>query len=157
MVKRAHVKQDAWQSDGQGDQTHSGSYVASNGCHNQLAGYYIANSTTPGTQQQDAWHSDFSGTGPFTTSAYPEQASHLVIGNEQPAAPAAPAAFGNFNYQPTYQQEVWHHAQGAPEPNVFFAGPNVTQTGGFPNPDHTYLVQSRIPSLICAHRRDATS
>jgi len=157
------VTQDAWQSDGQGDQTHcgesfvqhnviypSGSYVASNTRHNsacQLAGYYIANST-PGTQQ-DAWHTDCNGTGPYSAKAYPEQASHhpsTAVSSE--GCPQPPPAYTNFAYQTAYQQEASHHLQGASEQNLYYtgavAGANVVQTAGYPNADHTYLVRTML-------------
>lgn len=156
------MKQDAWQNDGQGDQTHCadcyvqhnviyppGSYVSSNACHSsafQLAGYYIANSP-PGTQPE-VWHTDYNGTGPYSATAYNEQASHLpntVISSEGCTPPAA--AYANFSYQTAtpYQQEPWHHVQGAPEQNLYYAGAvagaNMVQTAGYPNADHAYLVR----------------
>ena len=164
------MKQDAWQSDGQGNQTHNcaesyvqhnlyppGSYVANNACQNsacQSAGYYNANST-PGTQQ-DAWHTDVHGTGTYTATAYPEQISHPsnTIGSSEGCTQAA--GYANFTYQTAYQQEAWHttyanadgthHIQGgAPEQNVYYAGgvagANVVQAAGYPNADHSYLVR----------------
>lgn len=155
----ALVKQDAWQSDGQGDQTHcgesyvqhnaiypSGSYVASNACHNsacQLAGYYIANSTP--VTQQDAWHTDYNGTGPYSTTAFTDQASHLPSTGIISEGCTQPGAYANFTYQTAYPQEAWHHVQGAPDQNLYYAdavaGENGVQTAGYPNADHTYMVQ----------------
>lgn len=167
------MRQDAWQSDGQGNQTHNcaesygqhniyppGTYVANNAqCQNstcQPAGYYNVNST-PGTQQ-DTWHTEAHGTGTYNATACPEQASHLPNAIVSRDGCTQAASYSNFTYQTAYQQEPWHttyanadgthHIQGAPEQNLYYAGgaagANVVQTAGYTNGDHPYLVQFLI-------------
>lgn len=164
------MKQDAWQSEGQGNQTHNcaeghvqhniyppGSYVANSACQSsacQPAGYCNADST-PGTPQ-DAWHTDVHGTGTYNTTAYPEQAAaHLPNTIVSSEGYTQAAAYSNFTYQTAYQQDAWHstyanadgthHIQGAPEQNLYYAGgaagANVVQASGYPITDHPYLVQ----------------
>ena len=161
------MRQDAWQSDGQGNQIHNcaesygqhniyppGTYVANNACQNQPAGYYNVNST-PGTQQ-DTWHTEVHGTGLYNATAYPEQGSHLPNAVVSTEGCTHGPSYSNFTYQTAYQQEPWHttyanadgthHIQGAPEQTSYcaggVAGANVGQTAGYPNNDHPYLVQS---------------
>ncbi|KAG0589667.1 hypothetical protein KC19_1G038200 [Ceratodon purpureus] len=163
ILEHEHTE-DAWQSDGQGNQIHNcaesygqhniyppGTYVANNACQNQPAGYYNVNST-PGTQQ-DTWHTEVHGTGLYNATAYPEQGSHLPNAIVSSEGCTHGPSYSNFTYQTAYQQEPWHttyanadgthHIQGAPEQTSYcaggVAGANVGQTAGYPNNDHPYL------------------